>query len=115
MYRSLPLVAYLRQVLKGQGAYLNDRRLHVSQTNRMIESGWATGFACIRAGSSRNNLQNFNRILPQIRDVRRMGSAALDLAYVAAGKLDGFWELDLKIYDVAAGVLLVEEAGGDCL
>lgn len=107
-----PVLEQLFYSEKGQGAYLNNRRLHVSQTSRMIESVWATGFACIRAGSSRNNLLNFSRILPQIRDIRRMGSAALDLAYVAAGKLDGFWEMDLKVYDIAAGVLLVEEAGG---
>ena len=78
----------------------------------MINSVLATGFACIRAGRELNNLSYLSVILPKIRDIRRCGSAAIDLAYVAAGKLDGFWEMDLNTWDIAAGVLLVEEAGG---
>ncbi len=97
----------------GKGAWLNNRtRLHVSQTDTLINAVMATGFACLRAGRERNNLYYLNKILPQIRDIRRCGSAAIDLAYVAAGKFDAFWEMDLNLYDIAAGVLLVEEAGG---
>jgi myo-inositol-1(or 4)-monophosphatase len=97
---------------KRQGTYLNDRKVHVSNTQHMQEAVLATGFACLRAGWEKNNMLYLNRIMPAIRDIRRCGSAAIDLAYVAAGKYDGFWELNLNIYDIAAGVLLVTEAGG---
>jgi myo-inositol-1(or 4)-monophosphatase len=97
---------------RGEGAALNGEPIHVSQSSRMADSVLATGFACLRAGLEDNNLGYFNRIMPEIRDVRRCGSAALDLAYVAAGKYDGFWEMNLNEYDVAAGILLVLEAGG---
>lgn len=108
-----PALGQLFTAEKGRGAWLNgSAKLEVSQTDSMINSVLATGFACIRAGRERNNLSYLPVILPKIRDIRRCGSAAIDLAYVAAGKLDGFWEMDLNIYDVAAGVLLVEEAGG---
>jgi myo-inositol-1(or 4)-monophosphatase len=97
----------------GRGAWLNNQtRLSVSKTDTLINALMATGFACLRAGRERNNLYYLNKILPQIRDIRRCGSAAIDLAYVAAGKVDAFWEMDLHLYDIAAGVLLVEEAGG---
>ncbi len=97
---------------KGGGATLNERTIRVSTTEQMEESVLGTGFACLRAGWEKNNLLYLNRIMPSIRDVRRCGSAAVDLAYVAAGKYDGFWELNLNIYDIAAGVLLVVESGG---
>lgn len=97
---------------KGLGATLNGEHISVSNCNTLDASVLATGFACLRAGHDHNNLAYFNRIMPHIRDIRRCGSAALDLAYVAAGKYDGFWELNLNIYDIAAGVLLVTEAGG---
>ena len=96
---------------KGAGATLNGRRLQVSR-REMKHALLATGFACVRAGWKDNNLKYFNRILPLVRDIRRCGSAAVDLAYVAAGRYDGFWELNLQPYDYAAGVLLVTEAGG---
>lgn len=108
-----PVLDQLFYGSRGGGAFLNGRRLGVSVTSELIESVMATGFACVRAGLEHNNLSNFTRIVPQLRDVRRLGSAALDLAYVAAGNLDGYWELALNEYDVAAGVLLVQEAGGD--
>lgn len=108
-----PALGQLFSAEKGGGAWLNgSKKLEVSKTDTMINSVLATGFACIRAGRKQNNLSHLTVILPKIRDIRRCGSAAIDLAYVAAGKLDGFWEMDLNIYDVAAGVLLVEEAGG---
>ena len=97
---------------KGRGAFLNGERIRVSPRNVLGQSLVATGFACIRAGLKENNLKYFTRIMPDIRDIRRCGSAAVDLAYVACGRYDGFWEMSLNIYDVAAGVLLVEEAGG---
>lgn len=100
----------------GGGAWLNDtEKISVSSTDTMIHALMGTGFACLRAGREPNNLYYLNKVLPQIRDFRRCGSAAIDLAYVAAGKLDGFWELDLNLYDIAAGVLLVEEAGGQVM
>jgi len=108
-----PALGQLFSAEKGQGTSLNDRRVQVSTTTQMKESVLGTGFACLRAGLEKNNMIYLNRIMPAIRDIRRCGSAAIDLAYVAAGKFDGFWELNLNIYDIAAGVLLVTEAGGD--
>ncbi len=97
---------------RGAGAFLNDRRIGVSPCARLDRAVLATGFACLRSGLRHNNLVYLVELLPAIRDIRRCGSAALDLAYVAAGKLDGFWELSLNLYDIAAGILLVAEAGG---
>lgn len=100
----------------GGGAWLNNtHKLSVSTTDSMINALMATGFACLRAGREPNNLYYLNRVLPKIRDIRRCGSAAIDLAYVAAGKVDAFWEMDLNLYDIAAGVLLVQEAGGEIM
>lgn len=108
-----PALGQMFTAIRGQGAWLNAiQRLSVSPNTKMINSVLATGFACLRAGREVNNLHYLAKILPKIRDFRRCGSAALDLAYVAAGKVDGFWEMDLNIYDVAAGILLIEEAGG---
>jgi len=97
---------------KAHGAYLNGQRITVSQRQRLIDCTLATGFACVRAGLSHNNLPYFSAIVPQLQGVRRYGSAAIDLSYVACGRLDGFWELNLRPYDVAAGLLIVAEAGG---
>ncbi len=91
---------------------MNGHAIRVSAADSMTDSVMATGFACLRAGMEPNNLVHFNRIVPQLRDIRRCGSAAIDLCYVAAGKVDGFWEMNLNVYDVAAGVLMVTEAGG---
>jgi len=107
-----PALRQLFSAEKNKGAFLNDRAVRVSTTGRMEESVLGTGFACLRAGWKNNNMKYLNRIMPAIRDLRRCGSAAVDLAYVAAGKFDGFWELNLNIYDIAAGVLLVKEGGG---
>ena len=97
---------------KGRGAFMNDSPVKVSSSDKLINSVLATGFACLRAGMKENNLAAFCRIAPEIRGIRRYGSAALDLAYTACGKLDGFWELNLKPYDVAAGIIILQEAGG---
>ncbi|OGR55630.1 MAG: inositol monophosphatase [Desulfobacula sp. RIFOXYB2_FULL_45_6] len=94
------------------GAFLNGRPIHVSNTQTLINSVMATGFACLRADAEHNNLSYFNKIVPQLRDIRRFGSAAIDLCYVACGKLDGYWEMNVNQYDIAAGAFIVERAGG---
>ena len=107
-----PVLGELFESQKGCGAYLNGQRINVTGTSEMIDSVLATGFACVRSNLENDNLPYFNNIIRKIRGVRRFGSAAIDLSYVAAGRLEGFWELNLNIYDVAAGMLLVTEAGG---
>jgi len=97
---------------KGKGAFLNDREIHVSNTRGTIKSLLATGFPYDIQKDSQNNLNYFNEMILKAQAIRRAGSAALDLAYVAAGRFDGFWELKLNPWDIAAGWLLVEEAGG---
>lgn len=97
---------------RGRGAFLNGERIVVSEVDELSRALLATGFAYIRDVTEHNNLSNFNRLNLKAEGVRRLGSAALDLAYLAAGRLDGFWELFLSPWDVAAGSLLVEEAGG---
>lgn len=96
----------------GGGAYLNDSKLAVSKAEELGESILATGFPYRRGELEHDNLDNFSAFFYDVRGVRRMGSAAIDLAYTAAGRLDGFWELHLEPHDVAAGALLVREAGG---
>jgi myo-inositol-1(or 4)-monophosphatase len=107
-----PRLGELFYAERGKGAFLNGRKISVSGRDSLGSSVLSTGFACIRAGLADNNLKYFSRIVPAIRGVRRFGSAAIDMAYVAAGRLEGFWEMNLNIYDIAAGILLVEEAGG---
>ncbi len=97
---------------KGEGATLNDKGVSVSTTPRLILSLLATGFPYQRATIPDNNVPEFSRLVTRVQGVRRGGSAALDLAYVAAGWLDGYWEMHLSPWDWAAGGLLVEEAGG---
>ena len=97
---------------KGKGAFLNEREIHVSNTHNIIKSLLATGFPYDIQKDNDNNLNYFNKMILRAQAIRRAGSAALDLAYVAAGRFDGFWELKLNPWDIAAGWLLVEEAGG---
>lgn len=97
---------------KGERTTLNDKAVRVSTTYRLISSLLATGFPYQRAAIPDNNLPEFNRLVTRVQGIRRGGSAALDLAYVAAGRLDGYWEMHLSPWDWAAGGLLVEEAGG---
>ena len=97
---------------KGKGAFVNEREIHVSNTREVIKSLLATGFPYDIREDSHNNLNYFNKMILQAQAIRRAGSAALDLAYVAAGRFDGFWELKLNPWDIAAGWLLVKEAGG---
>jgi len=97
---------------KGAGAWMNESRLRVSGRNRMIESIFATGLPFGGRSDLPATLQDLARLLPACAGVRRFGSAALDLAYVAAGRYDGFWERRLNTWDLAAGVIIVQEAGG---
>jgi myo-inositol-1(or 4)-monophosphatase len=96
---------------KGSGAYLNQRRIHVSKTAKLLESLLATGFPSYKRHKN-PNIHFYHQITLRSHGVRRAGSAALDLACVASGRFDGFWEFNLNPWDLAAGVLLVEEAGG---
>ena len=97
---------------KGSGAWLNQRRLHVSKTARLPESLLATGFPSHKRHKN-PNIHFYHQITLRTHGVRRAGSAALDLASVASGRFDGFWEFNLNPWDLSAGVLLVEEAGGE--
>jgi myo-inositol-1(or 4)-monophosphatase len=99
--------------VKGEGAYLNGNRIQVSKRKPLRRSLLATGFPYDRTRDNENNFDNFVNFQLSARAVRRAGAAALDLAYVAAGRLDGYWECKLKPWDVAAGSLLVAEAGGE--
>ena len=98
--------------VRGGGAFLNGEPIHVSRATELGESVLATGFPYRRSELQHDNLANFERFFHDVRGLRRMGSAALDLSYTAAGRFDGFWELHLSPHDVAAGALLVREAGG---
>ncbi|MDE0896367.1 MAG: inositol monophosphatase family protein, partial [Planctomycetota bacterium] len=108
----LPRLGETFHAILGRGAYLNGARLHVSQASALSESVLATGFPYRRGELAQDNLSNFSGLFYDIRGIRRMGSAAVDLAFTAAGRLDGFWELHLSSFDVAGGALLVREAGG---
>ncbi len=107
-----PLIKELYYAKKGYGAYLNNKRIYTSKEESLINSVLVTGFACLRAGRKNNNLSNFVKIAPLLRGIRRTGSAAYDLCSVASGRFEAFWELELNSYDVMAGVLIVQEAGG---
>ncbi len=97
---------------RGEGAKLNDRRLRVTKRRELDGALIATGFPFKYPAFHDAYFNSFKAIFPQVADIRRTGSAALDLAYVAAGRVDGYWEMGLENWDMAAGLLLVEEAGG---
>ncbi|MEZ5893007.1 MAG: inositol monophosphatase family protein [Parvularculaceae bacterium] len=97
---------------KGEGAYLNDRRLRVSGRDDLSLCLFACGLPFAGRPGRKRALDEAKRVLKETAGVRRFGAAALDLAYVAAGRFDAFWERDLNIWDVAAGAVLVREAGG---
>jgi len=97
---------------KGGGAFLNDRRLRVSGRKDMLAALFATGIPFAGVPRKAEFSQILGRIMPQVAGVRRFGSAALDLAWVAAGRYDGYWELGIKKWDMAAGLVMVREAGG---
>ena len=96
----------------GKGAYLNDKRIRVSNTSNLNEALIATGFPTYDMAILDKYMAIFKEMILSTSGIRRAGSAALDLAYVAAGMVDGFWEFGLKPWDIAAGVLLIKEAGG---
>jgi myo-inositol-1(or 4)-monophosphatase len=107
-----PLLRELYTAQRGEGAFLDGRRLQVSEEAELGRALVATGFAYDVRHNPDDNLDHFSAFVKNARAVRRDGSAALDLCYVAAGRFDGFWELQLHPWDVAAGFLIVEEAGG---
>lgn len=113
-----PYLDELFVATKGGGSYLTCRdgetkTIHVSRKDHLNSSVLATGFPYDKSTTSDNNTAETSRVVPLVRDLRRLGSAAYDLCSVACGTLDGYWEMGLKIWDVCAGVLIVEEAGGN--
>ncbi|MBW2699578.1 MAG: inositol monophosphatase [Deltaproteobacteria bacterium] len=100
------------EALIGQGAKLNKQAIHTSPTRQLAQSLLATGFPADRCEQPETNLERFAALTMQCRGVRRGGSAALDLSYTACGRLDGYWELRIFPWDVCAGALIVQEAGG---
>lgn len=107
-----PILKELFQAVHGQGCSMNGHLVHVSKVDSLEKSLLATGFAYDRKETQDNNYAEFCHMTQICQGVRRGGSAALDLAYVAAGKFDGYWERGLKPWDIAAGIVLIEEAGG---
>ena len=97
---------------RGAGAHLDNRRLRVSARADLSQSIFATGIPYLGRGDHALFTRQLNAVMSVSAGIRRFGAAALDLAYVAAGRFDGFWESDLRPWDLAAGILLVREAGG---
>lgn len=120
LYQNIPIVGVvfnpildeLFHAAKGLGAFLNDKPIRVSSVASLDKSLLASGFAYDRRTNKDNNYAEFCSLTHCTQGVRRGGSAALDLAYVAAGRFDGYWERGIKPWDIAAGIILVEEAGG---
>ena len=110
VYQPLTDEAYWAE--KGRGAWLNERRLRVSARRHLDEAMIGTGMPHFGRGDVPRWSRIYGAIGPEVSGIRRFGSAALDFAWVAAGRIDGFWEDDLDVWDSAAGVLLVKEAGG---
>ena len=109
------LGVFCGDIIRGEGAFLNDKRVFVSNTSKLINSLIATGFPYTKIEMGRDYrwvIDTMKKILPKTRDIRRLGSAAIDLCYVACGRFSGFYEVNLKPWDVAAGILMVKEAGG---
>jgi len=107
-----PVMKEVFRAEKGKGAFLNKRRLQVSKIKSLRQSLLVTGFPYDLNDPKTDNIPYFLHLLKKVQAIRRDGSAALNLAYVAAGRFDGLWELGLNPWDVAAGILLIEEAGG---
>lgn len=107
-----PVLGELFEAEIGKGATLNGNPIHVSLESEMISSVLGTGFACVRSDLEHDNVAYFDSVVRKVTGMRRFGSAAVDLCYVACGRFDGFWEMNLNVYDVAAGILIVTEAGG---
>lgn len=107
-----PLRNELFSARKGGGAKLDGRRMRVSQVARLADSLVCTGFPAREGKATKQWLRSFATMLPRAQSIHRTGSSVLDLAYTAAGRYDGFWEYGLKPWDIAAGALLIQEAGG---
>jgi myo-inositol-1(or 4)-monophosphatase len=107
-----PMMDELFTAVRGEGAWLNGRKVSVSVRQPLADCLLATGFPYDRTRTNENNFENFINFQLAARAVRRAGAASLDLAYVASGRLDGYWECKLHPWDMAAGKLLVQEAGG---
>ncbi|MGQ9706540.1 MAG: inositol monophosphatase family protein [bacterium] len=107
-----PLLNEFFYAERGKGAYLNDRQIKVSRVDTLYKAFLTTGFSYDVHETSEDNVAFFQAFLKRSLAIRRGGSAALDLAYTACGRFDGFWEMRLHPWDTAAGILLVEEAGG---
>jgi myo-inositol-1(or 4)-monophosphatase len=97
---------------RGAGAFMNDKRLRVAKRDRIADALIGTGFPFSKLDLLERYIAQFRKVTPNCAGIRRPGAAALDLAYVAAGRFDGFWEMGLSPWDIAAGSLLVQEAGG---
>lgn len=109
---NVPALGELYTTIRGRGAYLGDRQLTVSSITEVADALVTTGFPTTKALDRDNNLAEVNAVVPHIGDLRRSGSAAFDLAQVATGRIDAFWEYGLNAWDIAAGELLITEAGG---
>lgn len=107
-----PILNELFFAEKGKGAFLNGKRIRVSKTGSMIDSLLVTGFPYDRQKKARFYLKFVQAFMQRCRGVRRLGAASIDLAYVACGRFEAYWEFNLKPWDMAAGKLIVEEAGG---
>ena len=107
-----PLKQELFTASKGQGALLNNRKIRVSNKKTLDGALLGTGFPFNDGAAMISFIESFKALFPAVAGIRRAGVASLDLAYVASGRLDGFWEFNLKPWDIAAGALLVQEAGG---
>ncbi|MEP9372170.1 inositol monophosphatase family protein [Mesorhizobium sp. KR1-2] len=107
-----PAMDELYTAERGGGAFLNDRRLRVAARNKLTDCVIGTGIPHLGRGHHGNFLLELRNVMGETAGIRRIGSAALDLAYVAAGRLDGFWEEPLAPWDMAAGILMIREAGG---
>mgnify|MGYP001163340223 CR=1 FL=1 len=109
-----PILDELFYAERGNGAFLNGERINVSNKNELNTSLLVTGFPYDIDNDPKNTIKSFTNVISRGIPIRRLGSAALDLAYVAAGRFEGFWEVNLNSWDVAAGILIVQEAGGIC-
>lgn len=107
-----PYFKEMYTALRGKGACMNNRPIHVSDKQDLAHAVLGTGFPYDKGTNPDNNIANLVAVLPHLRGIRRMGTAAYDLCCTAAGWLDGYWELNLNLWDMCAGALIVEEAGG---
>ncbi|TPM90860.1 inositol monophosphatase family protein [Mesorhizobium sp. B2-1-3A] len=107
-----PAMDELYTTERGGGAFLNDRRLRVAGRTKLVDAVIGCGVPHLGRGQHGNFLIELRHVMAEVSGIRRLGSASLDLAYVAAGRMDGFWEIGLSAWDIAAGLLLIREAGG---